>query len=211
MSSLTSCTLPARTRTLRPPSPSTRARAFTVIVRTLLMELALLAERLGARVERTEGAHEARRRNAESAPEGRERGGVRRLHRPEASEAAAVEGRAQRVAARLRDGAEARRPVRDHDARRAAPLALETDARGGRHGLAAGEKRAHDLEKLGLRDGAAAQLEVDEDVVSDRCRLAEDLQKLRGRVDGPRVVADVREVAQRLDPARRRAGADRHE
>src|SRR5512141_1966290 len=114
MSSLTSCTFPARTRTFRPPSPSTRARAFTVILRTLLMELALLAERLGARVERTERAHERGRRDAEFAPEGGERRGVRRLHRPEAREAAAVPGGAEGVAARLRDGPEARRAVGDH-------------------------------------------------------------------------------------------------
>ena len=157
MSRRTSCTFPARTRTLRPPSPSTRARAPTVIVRTLLMELALLPERLGARVERAEGAHEAGRRDAELGPERRERGRVRRLHRTEAAEASAGEGGAESVAARLRHRAQAGHTPRDHDARSAAPLALEAHAGSRRHRLATREKGAHDLEELRLaRPGSRA-------------------------------------------------------
>ena len=72
------------------------------------------------------------------------------------------------------------------------------------------ERRDH-LEELALVDQAAAQLEVDGDVGGDRRRGRERRDELRRGVDEAGEVLDVGEVAQRLDPARGRAGADRDE
>src|SRR3974390_425555 len=102
MSSLVSTTRPFRTRTARPPSPSMRARAFTEMVLTLAMELALPAERFRARVERPERPLEVGRPEAELRETRREGGRIRRLHRPEARVAAPVEGRANGPTAPLR-------------------------------------------------------------------------------------------------------------
>src|SRR5512139_2456064 len=129
MRSLTSTTLPPRTCTVRPPSPSTRARASTVIV--LLRALVLIgitrhAEGGGPGVVRAERPDEVGAGRSEvllpPAPEG---GGVRRLGGAEAAVAAALVRGAERAAARLGDRAEARRAVSGHDADRAPPLALE--------------------------------------------------------------------------------------
>ena len=100
-------------------------------------------------------------------------------------------------------------PVRDHHAGRAARLALEADARRRQARRPAVEQREHRLDELRLRDRAAAQLEVDLHVVGDRRRGLERGDELGARVDERDPLLHVGEVAQRLDPARRRAGADR--
>ena len=141
----------------------------------------------------------------------RQRDRVRRLHRAEAAVAAAVVGRAERAAAGVGDRAEARRAVRDHDADVAAPLALHADARRRDVRPPAVEERRDHLEQLALVDRAAAQLEVDRDVRGDRRRGRERRDVLGRGVDDRDELVDVGEVAQRLDAARRRAGADRDE
>ena len=139
-----------------------------------------------------------------------QRRGVRRLHRPEAAVAAAVVGRAERAAAGVGDRPEARRAVRDHHADVAAPLALDADAvRAASRGRAPVEEGADHLEQLALVDRAAAQLEVDRHVRGDRRRGRERRDVLGPRVDDRDELVDVGEVAQRLDAARGRAGADR--
>src|SRR5512139_3287230 len=125
MRSLTSTTLPPRTCTVRPPSPSTRARASTTIV--LLRALVLIgitrhSEGGGPGVVGAEGPDEVGPGRPEvllpPAPEG---GGVRRLRGAEAAVAAAPVRGAERAAAGLRDGPEAGRAVGGHDADGAAP------------------------------------------------------------------------------------------
>ena len=76
-------------------------------------------------------------------------------------------------------------------------------------GRALVEEGADHLEQLALVDRAAVQLEVDVDVGGDRRRGLERRDVLGRGVDDRHEVLDVGEVAQRLDPARRRAGADR--
>src|SRR5512143_2239062 len=129
MRSLTSATWPPRTKMVRPPSPSTRARASTVIV--LLRALVLIGitrHPEGGRpgVVGAERPDEVGAGRPEvllpPAPEG---GGVRRLRGAEAAVAAALVGGAERAAAGLGDRAEAGRAVGGHDADRAPPLALE--------------------------------------------------------------------------------------
>src|SRR5512143_2836123 len=131
MRSLTSATWPPRTCTVRPPSPSTRARASTTIVFVLLRALVLIGitrhpEGGGPGVVGAEGANEVGPGRAEvllpPAAEGR---GVRRLRGAEAAVAAALVRGADRPAAGLGDGPEAGRAVGGHDADRGPALALE--------------------------------------------------------------------------------------
>src|SRR3954469_8101222 len=121
-------------RTYIAPSPSTRAsasvRSVRVRRRSALTRLALGPERRRRRVEGAVDAHDVGLADPQPPEPVAERAGVRRLHRPEAAVAAAVVARAQRSAAGVRDRPEARRPVRDHHADVAAPLALDADAVG---------------------------------------------------------------------------------
>src|SRR5687767_3177425 len=121
ISSRTSSTRSSRRRTCSEPSPSTRASGPERSLRSAMR----LAERRRPRVEGAEQSHDVDLLQPEVVAE---RGRVRRLHRPEAAEAAAVVARAQRTAARVRDGAEAGRAVRDHHADVAGPFALDADA-----------------------------------------------------------------------------------
>ncbi len=173
--------------------------------------IARLPERRCVRVERAQRAHDAVVVDAERLPLLRERVDVRALHRAEAAVAAAVVRRADGAAARLRDRAEARGAVGDHHARRAACLALEAHARRRQPRRAAVQERQHRLDELLLRDRAAAQLEVDLDVIGDRSRRLERADELGARVDERDPLLHVGEVPQRLDPAGRGAGADRDE
>ena len=90
-------------------------------------------------------------------------------------------------------------------------LALDADAVGGDRGLALVEEGADHLEQLVAVDRAALELEVDVDVGRDRRRGLERRDVLGRGVDDRHEVLDVGEVAQRLDAARGRAGADRHQ
>src|SRR5512140_1187570 len=126
-------TLPSFTRTEKPASPSMRASIATATFRSVglsagaLMDLALLAERLGGGVEGTEEADEVVGRRAvlgEARGEGRR---VRGLRRAEAAEAGAPPGRTERPAPCLRDRAEARLAARDEDTRHALSLAVDAE------------------------------------------------------------------------------------
>lgn len=99
----------------------------------------------------------------------------------------------------------------DGDADRAPPLALETDAVVGDAGLAAAEERGDHFQELAAVYRAAAQLEVDIDVVGDRGGGGECVDVVGAGVDGASVLVDIGEVVQRLDAAGGRAGPDRHQ
>src|SRR3954463_6799955 len=116
----TSSTTPSRTRTCSAPSPSTRASAVATRMRSVI----------GEGVEGAVQAHDVALGKAVRGHPRAERARIRRLHRPEAAEAAAVVARAQRAAARVRDRAEARRAVRDGDADVPGALALDAHAVG---------------------------------------------------------------------------------
>src|SRR5574341_756938 len=126
MRSLTSLTCPPRSLMVRPPSPSTRASASTTIdfgrEAALLRGLVLIgiargSEGGGPGVVAAEGAHQLGARRAQLLlPPAAERGGVGRFRGPEAAEAAALIGGAERPAPGLRDGPEAGRRVRGHHA-----------------------------------------------------------------------------------------------
>ncbi len=107
------------------------------------------------------------------------------------------------------DGSKTWGAIGDHHARQAASLAFGADADVGDVRLAPDEERRDDLEQLALVDGAAAQLEVDGDVVGYRCRRGECVDVLRTGVDDGAVLLDVAEVAQGLDAAGGGAGSDR--
>src|SRR5688572_28244191 len=143
ISSRTSSTWLSRRRTWRDPSPSTRASGPERSSRSAMC----LAELRRARVEGAEQPHDVDLLQPEVVAE---RARVRRLHRPEAAEAAAVIARAQRPAARVRDGPEAGRAVGDHHADVAGPLALDADAVVADRGPSLVQERADDLEQLAL-------------------------------------------------------------
>src|SRR6516162_5469628 len=90
--------------------------------------LALFSERLGGGVEGPEDARDIALRHAERRELPGDSGSVRTLGRPEATVTAAAISRADRAAAGLGDGTQARCSMRDHDANRAAQLAFVTDA-----------------------------------------------------------------------------------
>ena len=120
-------------------------------------------------------------------------------------------GGAQRPAAGVGGRAEARCAVRHHHADVAAQLALHADAVSGHLGAAVVQEGGEHLDQLALVDGAAPQLEVDGHVRGDRGAVGERGDELGLGVDDREVLLDVGEVAQRLDAAGRRAGADGHQ
>src|SRR4051812_11428959 len=124
------------------------------------MERRLLSEVGRVRRDPLEGASERRVVDAERLPLPRERIRVRLLLRPKAREAAAAVQRAERAATGLRHRPEARNTAADHDAGRARPLAVDTDAVAWDVRPPAGECRPDDLEQLAFVDRAALQLEV---------------------------------------------------
>ena len=97
----------------------------------------------------------------------------------------------------------------DRHADRAASLALRADARRGDLGTAAGQLGADHLEQLVLVDRAAAQLEVNSDMLGDRRGGGERRDVLGLRVDERDEVVDAGVVAQCLDAACCRACPDR--
>src|SRR5215467_1636693 len=133
MSSLVSVTWPSLTMISRPPSPSTRARAGTLMCRLPCVMLARLlvcgrAEWLGRGVKSAERTSQGWATRAEVLPDLGHRRGVRRFHRAEAAVAAAIDARAERAAASLRHWPQARRAVRHHHAD--PPGAFALDAHG---------------------------------------------------------------------------------
>ncbi len=67
------------------------------------------------------------------------------------------------------------------------------------------------VQELALADGAAAQLEVDGDVLLNGGRVVEDIDVLRGGVDDRHELSDVPEVAQGLYAAGGGACPDGHQ
>src|SRR5208283_2715216 len=84
MLSFTSVTRWSRTRTNRPPSPSTRARQSTLMV-LAFMGFALFPERFRVGIEGTEGTHELRLGGAKGGPACAHRSGIGRFFWPEAA------------------------------------------------------------------------------------------------------------------------------
>src|SRR5579859_3444016 len=132
MSRRTSVTRLPAVCTYSAPSPSTRARASTLIVRRLTgmrvtgyrvagrrlhwhaQRLGCFAERVRLPVDPAVGPRDCRVRHAEVLPPGGERVRVGALHRAVAAVASAIVGGADRAAPRVGDGAEARRPTGHH-------------------------------------------------------------------------------------------------
>ena len=135
--------------------------------------------------------------------------GVRALARAEAAVAAAPEGRADRAAAGPRHGPEAGQAAGHHDARDAAPLALQADRLVGQLRPAAGGERGQELDQLLGVDRAAAQLGVHRHEVGDGPRRRERIDVRRDRVDGGPEGLVLGGGAERLDAAGGRARADR--
>src|SRR5208337_523508 len=127
MLSFTSVTRWSRTRTNKPPSPSTRARTSTLMV-LAFMRFALFPERFGVSIKGTEGAHKFRLGDAQGGPARAHRSGIRRLLWSKTSVAAAIVGGAKGAAPGQGNGTQTRRAVRDHDADSPAPLALHAHA-----------------------------------------------------------------------------------
>ena len=96
----------------------------------------------------------------------------------------------------------------DHHADEAATLAVEADTVRRRVWLSSVEKGADDLDELLLIDRAAAQLEIDANVIGDRRGSAQRLDVVGPRIDDRGELAHVLEIAQCLDAARGRARAD---
>ena len=137
-----------------------------------------------------------------------QRGDVRLLHRSETAVTGAAAGRTQRAAAGLRDRAQTGLAAADQHARHAPPLALDAQAVRGDVRLPAGQQRRNQLQQLVLVHRAAAQLEVDEHVGRDRRGRFQRADKLRAGVDIAGELVDVGPVAQGLNSARGRTGAN---
>ena len=161
-----------------------------------------------------ERAHQAVDRvglDAELAELGVQGRDVGLFHRAEAAVAAAMERRAQRAAPGLGDRAEAGRAVGDHHAARRRGLALGAHA-GGRQPLHVPVEQGGDRgDELSAVDRAAAQFEVDVDVVGDGGGGRERGDVLGVGVDDRGELGDVGAVAQRLDAAGGGARTDRHQ
>ena len=87
-------------------------------------------------------------------------------------------------------------------------LALDADAVGLMFGLRPCREGDEHLEQLHLVDRAAAQFEIDVDVVRDRRRCFEGLDVVRRGIDDVEHLRHVLEVAQGLNAAGGGAGAD---
>src|SRR4051812_29052831 len=122
----------------------------------LAMRVALPAEWFGGGVIGAEHAMQFAGGRAESAPLGGQRSGVGLFHGTEAAIAAAVERRADRAAAGMGDGTEARGSAH-HDADIAAQLAFDADTVAGNDGFAADQESGDHFQQLPLVDRAAAQ------------------------------------------------------
>ena len=99
----------------------------------------------------------------------------------------------------------------DHDAGDAARLALRAHARRRQSERVAVDERGERLQELATIDRTAPQLEIDRHVGCDRRGRVERADVLRVGVDDRAEAVDVATVAERLDTARGRAGADRDE
>src|SRR5689334_3534803 len=171
------------------------------------MPRGLLAEWLLADVERAVDSLDVTLAHAAGGELAAQRWRVRRLHRAEAAIAAAIVRRADRTASGMRDRPKAGNAAHQY-ARRAAQLALDADAVGGRVWLARIQERSQHLQQLVLVDRAAVQLEIDIHVRLDRRRGGERVDEVGLRVYGLGELTHVAEIAQRLDPTGGGARAD---
>ena len=200
------------------PSPSTRATTGTSTDRWVIASAALPLDAIrgfaeGRRVagDEAERVGDAARRHPQIEERLRQRLGVRRLRGSEAAVAASTHPRAERSAARARDGSQAGLAFRDHHAHVATALAFDADRRGRRARHRPLDQPRERREQLPAIDRAAGQLEIDLHVLRDRRGVRERVDEPGAGVDGPDVFVDVAAVAERLHPARRRACSDRHQ
>src|SRR5215470_15753912 len=99
------------------------------------MSLALFAECLGTRIECAKNPGDIALAHSQGREFAGDRTGVRALGRSETAVAPATVSRTDRAAAGLRDGAETRRALGNHDADGTARFAFVTDAVAGDHRL----------------------------------------------------------------------------
>src|SRR5271156_2870980 len=175
------------------------------------MGLALFPERLSGRIEGAEDASDGALCHTERAELARNCGGIRTFGGSEAAITASAVGWADCPAAGLGNGTEARCSVRDHDADGVAQFAFVAHTMARDRWLAPDQKSLDDFEQLALVDRAAAQFEIDRHMGADRRRGRECLQIFGMRIDGSSEFADIGEVPQSLDAARRGASANRYQ
>jgi hypothetical protein len=122
--------------------------------------------------------------------------------------ATSVVGRAYRSATGLGDRSEAGFFLGHDDADGAAPFAGLADAFGGGFGASAAGHGQNDFDELVFIDGAAAELEIDLDVLCDGARFGQRIDHFGRGIDGFFEVLMVCEVSQSLHTSRRSARAD---
>src|SRR6516165_3899136 len=139
------------------------------MVRVFFMGLALFAKRCGPGVKATKRPHNIRFAHTERAaePSGK-RCGVRCFLWAVAAVTATVVSRANRAAAGVRDRSKAWRSMGYHHANCPAQLAFDAHAVRRNVRSAIAQERADDFDQLLLVYRAAAQLEIDAHVISDR-------------------------------------------
>ena len=126
----------------------------------------------------------------------------------EASVATSVVGRAYRSATGLGDRSEAGFFLGHNDADGAASFAGLADAFGGGFGASAAGHGQNDLDELVFIDWAAAELEIDLNVLCDGARFGQRLDHFRRGVDGFFEFLMVCEISQSLHTSSRSACAD---
>ena len=98
--------------------------------------------------------------------------------------------------------------MRHHHADIAGDLALDTCRMGWGRRLSTGQQRGHDIDELRLGDRTAPQFEIDLHVIGNGRRSRERVDIGRMRVDDGCEFPDIAEIAQGLNAACSRAGAD---
>jgi len=176
------------------------------------MRLAFFAKGVGVCVEAAKSAHDVRLAHTKPSAKTRsDRCSVRRLLWAVTAVTPAVVSRANRAAARVRYRTETGRSMCDHHANGPAQLALDADAVRRCVRPAVMQEGANDFYELTLIDWATAQLEINEDMISDRRGFVQRLEIGRRGVDDAREFLHIFEVAERLDAAARGAGANSHQ
>src|SRR5208282_4787172 len=108
---------------------------------------------------------------------------VRRFHRPITSVAATVVGRAQCAATGMSDRSEARRAMRYHHADVVLEFAFDANAMRRGAGPASFEESRNYFKQLALVDRAATQLEINRNMVCNRCRGRESTNIFGSSID----------------------------
>src|SRR6516162_558582 len=175
------------------------------------MGLTLLPKHISGRIEGTKSASDVALCHTKRGVLARNGGGVRAFGGSKAAVATSAVGWADRPAAGLDYGTEARCSVCDHDADGAPQFALVAHAVAGDRRFASDQISLNHLEQLALIDRTSAQFEIDRHMGADRRRGRKRLQILGARVDGSSEFAEICEVPKSLDAARRGTGTDRHQ